>query len=247
MNEEIDYSVLKRIARTAGWLTLALAVLGPIGLMILPSQLIAPGDAMATLVRIRASGGLFRLWVLADLAIIVVELFLSLVLYRLFKPTDQSLSLTALAFRLTNAIIQAANLMYLFFVLSLLGGAGVPAGPDAGILATQVTLVLDANARVVFLWQAFFGIHLLLVAILIYRSHYVPRIVGIFVAIASLGYLSDCLGNFLNDGYKAHWGWIVGVTAAVGELVFMFWLLIWGVKVPAGTDSTGVASKKAIE
>jgi cytochrome c biogenesis protein CcdA len=66
---------------------------------------------------------------------------------------------------------------------------------------------------------------------LIFKSGYFPRILGVLMVFASLGYLSDAYGNILIPNYDETFGWIVAVTAIVGELPFFLWLLIKGVNV----------------
>jgi len=69
-----------------------------------------------------------------------------------------------------------------------------------------------------------FGVHLLLLGFLAFRSGYVPRVLGALLALAGLGYLVDSLGAFLSSGYSTE----VAVFTGVGELVLMIWLLTKG-------------------
>lgn len=227
-----DLVALKKWARMAGWLTLVLAILGPIALMAIPSRFLVPGDAAATVSHLRAHENLFRVGLVIDAVICFVEIVLPVVLFELFKPVNQTLSLVAMVFRLAMAVLQGVNLVNKLFVLLLLGSAGFVSAWGPERLDSLVMLFLEGNAKVVFVWQAFFGLHCFLLGYLAFRSGYIPRVVGLLLVLAAAGYFSDSLGNFLAADYKSHYGWIVTVTAPVGELVFMLWLLIKGVAIP---------------
>jgi hypothetical protein len=218
-------------ARIAGLLLLVLLVLGPFSLIYVPSTLIAPGDATATADNIRASESLFRLGIVSDSLIFLIEIVLTVLLYVLFRPVSRALSLVAAFARLAMAIIQGVNLLPYFTALLLLSGAGYltvwePAQSDALVL-----LFLNAHEYGVYVWQLFFGLHLLVLSYLIFRSGYFPRILGILMVFASLGYLIDGYGNILFPNYNEIFGVVVAVGAIIGELPFLFWLLIKGVNV----------------
>jgi hypothetical protein len=77
---------------------------------------------------------------------------------------------------------------------------------------------------------AFFGVHLLLLGILIYRVRYLPRLLGILLALAAAVYLVECFGSFLFPSCEAVYVWLVAVPAAVAELPLALWLLIKGIR-----------------
>lgn len=94
---------------------------------------------------------------------------------------------------------------------------------SANQLDAETLMRIDAFHGI---WNAgliFFGIHLLL-GLLAFRSGYVPRVLGVLLALAGLGYLVDSLGTFLSSGYSAE----VAVFTGVGELLLMIWLLAKG-------------------
>jgi hypothetical protein len=218
-------------ARIAGLLLLILLVVGPFSLIYVPSTLIVPGDATATADNIRASESLFRLGIVSDSLIFLIELVLTVLLYVLFRPVSRALSLVAAFARLAMAVIQGVNLLPYFTALLLVSGAGYltvwePAQSDALVL-----LFLNVHQYGVYIWQLFFGLHLLVLSYLIFKSGYFPRILGILMVIASLGYLVDSYGNILFPNYEVIFGVVVGVGAIIGELPFLFWLLIKGVNV----------------
>jgi Domain of unknown function (DUF4386) len=218
-------------ARVAGLLLLIVAILGPFSVIYVPSTLIVPGDAIATADNIRASEGLFRLGIVSDSLIFLIEIVLTVLLYVLLRPVSRPLSLVAAFARLAMTVVMGVNLLPYFTALLLLSGAGYltafePAQSDALAL-----VFLNAHGYGVFIWQLFFGLHLFVLGYLIFKSGYFPRILGILVIVGSLGYLIDAYGNILFPNNAEIFGVVVGVTAIFGELPFFLWLLIKGVNV----------------
>lgn len=92
-------------------------------------------------------------------------------------------------------------------------------------------LLLNANTYGPVIWVAFFGLHRLILGYLLYNSDYFPKILGILMVFASLGYLTARFGNFLSPNYEEGLSWIVFVTAFIGEVLFFIWLLFKGVNI----------------
>ncbi len=219
---------IKNIGRVAGLLYLLISICAPFSMLYVPSILIVPGDAATTASNIMASEGLFRLGIVSDSVVFLIEIVLTVLLYVLLKPVSQTLSLIAAFSRLAMTIIQGINLLNYFFVLLLLSGAGYLAvfAPDQ--LHALVLLFLNAHEYVAFIWGVFFGLHLFMLGYLVYKSSYIPGILGVLLLIVSLCYLTQSFGNIL-------WPQYVEIFAAIGflsiiELAFPLWLLIKGVK-----------------
>ena len=177
---------------------------------------------------------LFRLGIVSDSIVFLIEIVLVVMLYILLKPVSQTLSLAAAFFRLAMTIVQGINVIYNFTVLLLLSGADYLTVFKADQLHALVLLFLNVHEYVTHIWGLFFALHLLFLAYLVYRSGYIPRILGIFLAIASLCYLIQSFGNFLLPKYKetlALIGW-----ASIIEVAFPLWLVIKGVKAPAAEE-----------
>src|SRR3990170_9013290 len=105
---------LKMTARIAGALILIISVFAPFGMLYVPSTLIAPGDATTTASNIMASEGLFRLGIVSDSVVFLIEIVLVVMLYVLLKPVSKTLSLVAAFARLAMAVIQGINLLNYF-------------------------------------------------------------------------------------------------------------------------------------
>ena len=186
---------IQKTARITGILILIMAVIAPFSMIYLPSTLIVPGDAATTANHLMASEGLFRLGMVSDSLVFLIEIGLCALLYVLLKPVSKTLSLVAAFARLAMTIIQGINLLNHFFVLLLLSGAGYLTvfAPDQ--LHALVLLFLNAHEAVVLIWGLAFGLHLLVLGYLIYKSGYLPRMVGGLLIIAGLCYFTQSFGN----------------------------------------------------
>ena len=198
--------------------------------MYVPSQLIAPGDATATANNIMANQWLFRAGIIGESVIFLSEIAMVVVLYVLLEPAGKTLSLVAAFARLAMAVIQGVNLLGSFTILRLLSGAGYLTVFEPDQLHALALLLLDSHEYGILVWQLVFGLHCLALGYLIFKSGYFPGILGVFMAIAAIGYLTDSFGNLISANYKEIFGGIVAVTV-YGEFPFFIWLLIKGVNV----------------
>jgi hypothetical protein len=222
-------NAIQRTARLVGVLILIIAVFAPFSMIYVPATLIVPGDAATTAQNIIASEGLFRLGLASDAVVFLLEIGVIVLLYVLLKPVSQTLSLVAAFSRLAMTIILGINLLPHFFVLLLLSGAGYLTvfAPDQ--LHALGLLFLNVHADIVLIWGLFFSLHLLVLGYLVYKSGYIPRIVGVLLIIASLCYLTQSFGNILLPEYKEIFT-SVGFLSVV-EIALPLWLLIKGVNV----------------
>jgi hypothetical protein len=220
---------VKATARITGVLILIMAVIAPFGMLYVPSTLIVPGDAATTANNIMASDGLLRAGIASDSVVFLIEIVVTVLLYVLLKPVSKTLSLVAAFSRLAMTVIQGINLLNYFFVLLILSGAGYLAvfAPDQ--LHALVLLFLNAHQSVVLIWGLSFGLHLFVLGYLVYKSGYIPRIVGVLLVIASLCYLTQSFGNILLPNNEELFA-LVGFLSLV-EIALPLWLLIKGVNV----------------
>jgi hypothetical protein len=220
---------LKKTARIAGLLILIISVFAPFSMMYVPSNLIVPGDAATTANNIVASEGLFRAGIVSDSVVFLIEIVITVVLYVLLKPVSKTLSLVAAFSRLAMTVIQGINLLNHFIPLLLLSGAGYLTVFEPDQLHALVLLFLNAHEYVVLVWGLFFGLHLFFLGYLVYKSGYIPRILGVLLIIASLCYLAQSFGNILLPKYEEIFA-TIGFLSIL-ELAFPLWLLIKGVNV----------------
>ncbi len=222
---------INKIARSAGFLYLLIAVCGGFSFFYMRSAIIVSGDAAATVTNLLASEFLFRLGIVSDAVVFLSEILLMALLYILFKPVSKTLSLAAAFARLAMVVMQGMNLLNYFFALLLVSGAGYLAVFEADQLHALALLFLNAYEYVALIWGAFFGLTNLLLGYLVYKSGFLPWVIGILLVLTGAGYLIDSFGNFLLPQYDALYASIVLWLALLGELSLTFWLLIKGVNV----------------
>jgi hypothetical protein len=166
---------------------------------------------------------------------IMADVALALVFYVLLKAVSNSLSLLAAFFRLVQATILGINLLTLFFVLQFLNGAEYMGAFGADQLHALALLFAGAHGIGYSIGLVFFGLSILVLGYLIVKSGYIPKILGILLMIASLGYLFDSFAKVLLSNYEAYeatFTMVVFVPALIAELALALWLLIKGVRSP---------------
>ena len=221
-------NTLKTTARITGLLILVTVVLAPFSMLYVPTTLIVPGDAATTASNIISSAPLFRLAMASDAVIFLIEIALCALVYMLVRPVNKTLALIAVFARLAMTIIQGLNLLNHFFVLLLLSGAGSVTAFGPPQLHALVALFLGAHEATVLIWGMFFGLHLLLLGYLVYRSGYLPKVIGGLLVFVGLVYLVQSFGNILLPDAKDLFTAISAL--AFLEIAFPVWLLIKGVK-----------------
>jgi hypothetical protein len=191
-------------------------------------KLIVPGDATTTANNIMASEILFRTGICSFLIVIVCDVVVAWALYVYLKPVNKSLSLLAAWFRLVYSTIFGIALVNYFSIFQLLNGADYLIVIEPTHLYAQVMLSINAFSDGWAIGFVFFGLHLALLGYLAFKSDYIPRIYGVLLMVAGLSYLIDYFGNFLFPNLDA----AISMVLGWGELLFMFWLLFKGGKIP---------------
>jgi Domain of unknown function (DUF4386) len=209
-------------ARLAGFLYFLVIPLGIIALSI-SSRLIVSGDAAATASNILASESLFRLGIVSDMLASLVMLLVVLVLYQLLKPVNRNMALLMVTFVLIGVPIAMLNKLNQFAVLLLLSSPNYLTLFTADELQALAFLFLRLHSRGGDIAFIFWGLWLFPLGYLVFKSGFLPRILGILLMIACFGYVINSFASFL--GYRLN----VGMFAALGEVLFILWLLIKGV------------------
>lgn len=218
-------------ARIAGFLILFIAICAPFSMLYIPSTLIVPGNAATTVSNIRANEGLFRVSLVGDSLTFLAEIVLVAFLYVLLKPVSKTLSLTAAYARLAMTVIQGVNLLNHVFVLLLLSGAIYLKTFEGDQLNALTMLFINAHKYTVYVWEIFFGFHLIVLGYLVFKSGYFPKVIGVLLLLAAPGYLLESYSNLLfpaNEVLPTVYGIFLGLSA-IGELAFALWLVVKGV------------------
>jgi hypothetical protein len=217
---------INKTARIAGVLYLLVAVLGIINMMYGPASLIVYGDAATTVNNIMASEGPFRFGIVNDLVAQTVGLLLVLALYKLLKPVNKDHALLMVIFALVGIPIVMLNVLNQFAALLLLSGADHLTVFAADQLQALVMLFLNLDEHGFYIAHIFWGLWLFPMGYSVYKSGYIPRILGILLIIAGFGYLIDFVTFFFVPNFGP-----IKMFTFIGELLFPLWLLIKGVNV----------------
>jgi hypothetical protein len=197
----------------------AIAIFGKV---VVVDGLVTEGDAAQTAVDIMASEGLFRLGIASLVVVIALDVVVAWALYHVFSPVNKSLSMLAMALRLVYAGVFMVAIGHLLGAVRLLSNDGYLAVLGADQVNAQAMLEITTFNDIWYVGQFLFGLHLLLIGYLAYRSGYVPRLLGALIAISGLGYAADSLGTVLSQG---SWTDISSFTF-IGEFLLALWLLI---------------------
>lgn len=216
-NHTADGSI-NRTARITGFLYLMLLPLG-IFSMAVSSNLVMPGDAATTAKNILASESLFRLGIVIALLVQIINIFVVLALYQLFKSVSRIMARSMVMFLLLGVPIAMLNELNQFAVLLVLHGASS--------LQVLVPLFLDLHQLGISIAGIFWGLWLFPMGYLVFKSGYLPRILGVLLIIGCFGYLIDSFAVFLIPNYKAS----IALFTFWGEVLLPLWLLIKGVNI----------------
>lgn len=223
-NEQREPSI-KRTARVAGVLYLMIFLVFPLATLG-RSTIFVAGDAAATAENLVANDSLLRWGIVGESVVFLIEVVLAALLYVILRPVSRSISLAAALARVGEAVIQAANLLFSFLAVLLVGGAGYLAVLEPAQLDALALLALDANELMILVWGLFFALHLALLGWLVYKSGFFPRILGVLLALAGTGYFVESFGKILTPDLGDLLSTVVLVLAIPGELVFALWLVI---------------------
>lgn len=205
---------------TAGVALLVLAILSGFGQFAAVQHLVVENDAVKTAAKIAGSKTLFRVGIASLLVAAALDIVVAWGLFRVFEPVSSGLSMLTAWFRLAYAAIFVVAIAQLAGVLRLLPGAG-SAGKNG--LPAQVLSTVHSYDDI---WSAglvLFGVHLVLLGVLVYRAVYAPRILGLLLIIAGLGY---AIGGFSVLLFPP--GTNVAAYTFIGEVFLIFWLLLRG-------------------
>jgi len=225
MTERITETSPRSLARMAGVFQLLEALTATFGQVIVLDRLFVSGNAAATAANILGHERLFRLGFASSLIGVVCHIAWAVLLYDLLKPVNRRLSLFAVFVILVGCAIQAlTSLLYIAPLLVLKGGSSLSAFTAEQLQALALTF-LRLNAYAFDIYLVFFGLWCVLIGFLIFRSTFLPRVLGVLLAIAGLGYLT-----FLSPPLARHlfFPYIAG-AAALGEIPSLLWLLVVGV------------------
>jgi len=225
----------KTCARVAGILYLVIIIAGISGEVFVRSDLIVNGDPEQTVANITASPFMFRFGFFSDSIMLLADIAIAVLFYVLLKPVSNVLSLTAAAFRLTQAAVLGVNLLNYYAVILLLKSPNYSNAFGEMQLHSLAMLYLDMHAHGYDLGLLFFGVSNLILGYLVIRSSYWPSLFGYGLVSSALVYLAGSYIRFLFPGMLPLFEPLY-IIPFVAELSFSLWLLVKGAKIPVTVE-----------
>ena len=223
---------LKRNARIAGFLYLHGVLAGPFILMYVPNKLFVSGDASATARNILAHETLFQAHIVVGIVAELLFVAVVLALYRLLKGVSQELAALMVILILIDmplAFLGVANEVATLAFVRDPGFLAVFAPPQRDALGT---LLINFDQQGIFVSEVFWGLWLLPLGVLVYRSGFLPRFLGVWLVVNGAGYLVlSATGMLAPDHYGALFS--LATPVLFGEVALMLWLLIVGARTRA--------------
>lgn len=216
-----------RQLRSAAVLYLLVALIGPIGLVYVPDKLFVFGDAGATAAAVRGAEWLLRAGIACDLLHQTIEVFLVIELYRLFAPVDRRLAQQMAALGFIPVPIVFINTLNALAILVMLSGAAFLAPFNQPQLEALAYLFVRLHSLGMQLASVFWGLWLIPLGVLTWRSGWAPRFVGVLVAVAGVGYLLEVFARLVVPASTPYLS-PVSLPLQSLELVFIVWLVFAG-------------------
>src|SRR5215472_2378138 len=208
----------RHLARIAGGLYLIIIVGGFFAIGYIPAALVVPGDAAATVHNILAHELLYRLGLVAHIIILPCNIPLAVIFYDLFKVVSRRFALLVVFFTLVGTAVEGANLFNQFTPLMLLGGGHYLSVFTTEQLQALAYMPLDSQALSYNIQQVIYAGYLLTAGYLVFRSTFLPRILGVLLAIGGLCYLIYSFASFLSPEFAAHLVPYIQVPSGLAEL-----------------------------
>jgi Domain of unknown function (DUF4386) len=227
--ESIAGTSPRQLARIAGVLYLVNIVGGAFAITIVPSLLVVNGDLAATAQNIQAHELLYRSGLAAHLVVTTTNVPLAVIFYELFKVVNRRLALLDAFFILVATAIEAAGLLNQFSPLLLLGSGPYRNALPLSQIQALAYLPGDLASIEYTIHTVFFGLDILIFAYLVLRSTFLPRTLGVLLAIDGLAYLIYSFTDILAPDIATHLVPWIQLPALVGEGSLCIWLLAVGV------------------
>jgi hypothetical protein len=227
-------------ARIGGALYLAIIVLGAFAEGFVADRLVVSGDAATTAHNIMASPILWHLSVAGDLLVVLFAVPLLWIEYLLLRPVNKQLVLLAVLFNLVSLAVEAISKLYLLVVMPTLGSGDYLKAFEPRQLQVLANLALKSHDVAFNIALIFFGCTCLVNGYLIFKSDYLPKLIGILMQVAGWSYLIACFAAFFAPALSDLISPAILLPPFIGESAFCLWLLVRGVNVARWKERVGV-------
>jgi hypothetical protein len=212
-------------ARITGVVYLLYFLTAMLGVLLVRGIVVA-GDAAATANNMLAHKPLYQSGFAIGLIATALYVAVTALLYGLLKPVNKSLALLAALFSVVGCAIQASGSLFQIAPLVILGGSHYLSVFTEAQLRALALMSLNLDAQAGYIYIVFFGLFDFVIGYLIFKSTFLPRVIGALMAIAGVGWLT-----FLSPSLAIHLSPYVDVIGFIAEASLLIWLLVMGVDV----------------
>ncbi len=238
---EASADSIQMYARIAGVLGLISIVAGGVGEAYVPAALVVSRDAAATATRILASESLFRWGFTGYLVEALCDAGLTLLFYLLLRAVRKDLALLAVFFRLIGTAGFAMAQVFYFAALPIVGGADYLKAFSPEQLHALALLSLKVSGYGQSVFTMFYGVGSVLIGYLMYRSGFLPKVIGILLALSGVGFVAKTLTWTLAPSYSSP---LLLMPAVIAALALAGWLLVKGVDAAKWKEKAALADSR---
>ena len=225
------YPIVKA-ARIGGGIYLLMVLTAPFSLIYVPSKLIVRGNALATADNILAHETMFRLSIFGDLIGHVIFICLAVALYRLLSNVNKTWAILMVSFVLVSAAVGFLNALNNIAAVILFRGGEFLDVIDKTQRDALGMLFVRLHNNGEFISEIFWGVWLFPFGLLVYRSGFLPRLLGVWLIVACFAWIAlSITALFFPSHYGAAFTWLQ--PAFFAEMAIMLWLLIRGANLSA--------------
>jgi hypothetical protein len=222
---------IKKQAHIAGGLYVLASIMAVFAWVYVTGKIFVRDDPTATANNIRASETLLRLGIAGELIGSIIFIFVVLALYRLFKAVSEKHAMAMAILLLISTPISLLAVLGELAALIVAGGGNFLSTFDQHQLDSLSYLFFRLHGQALVVAQIFWGLWLFPFGTLVIRSGFIPRFIGFLLFIAAFGYLIDSFTILVLPTYKQI-GNQIAMILELSELPIIFWLLIWGARIP---------------
>lgn len=228
-------------ARIGGALYLIIIVCGAFAEGFITNKLVVTGDAAATAQSILASPSLWQLGAASNLIVVLCAVPLLWIEYLLLKPVSKQLVLLAVFLNLVSLAIEAISKLFLLLVLPILQKTDYLKAFDLQQLHVLANMALKSHDISFNIALIFFGFTCLVNGYLIFKSSYLPKLIGILMQVAGVSYLIACFAALFAPALADLISPAILIPALIGESSYCLWLLLKGVNIQKWKETVSVA------
>jgi Domain of unknown function (DUF4386) len=236
MTERSEEASPRLQARIAGILYLINILGGFFAIGVVPAMIVVHGNPAVTAHNILGHELLYRLGLVVHLIFLPTNIPLAIIFYNLFKVVNRSISRQVVFLLLVGTAIEGVGILIQFAPLFLLQGGHYSSIFNMEQLHALAYLPLELVAMGYNVSSVFFGLYCISIGYLVFRSTFLPRTIGVLLAIAGLCYLTNGFANFLAPEFASHLFPYIQLPSLVGEGSLTLWLIVMGVNVPKSEE-----------